>query len=97
MSIEDTKAKIAVMQAYVDGKPIEYIQNRVSGDNWDQIPGPSWNWAACDYRVAPPKPEAVYKLRDVKGTCRGLYEDEQSATEIAKNYGFSVHKFVEVL
>lgn len=50
-----------------------------------------------DYRAAPPKPEAVYKLRDVKGTCRGLYEDEQSATEIAKIYGLSVHKFVEVM
>ena len=52
-----TEEKIAVMQAYVEGKK---IQVRSCGyDLWrDCIYEPDWDWVSCDYRV---KPEAQYR------------------------------------
>lgn len=59
MNIEETKAAIAVMQAYVDGKEIEY-QRRDSGDGWCLLPkrglSPIWNWLEIEYRVRVTKP-----------------------------------------
>lgn len=46
----DTDYKISVMQAYKDGKRIEYT----SGSYWVEwmLPQePTWNWVECDYRV----------------------------------------------
>lgn len=52
-----TEEKIAVMQAYVDGKKIQ--AKTFGADNWmDCIVEPSWNWVVYDYRV---KPEAKYR------------------------------------
>lgn len=51
---EDHKANtlemIAVMQAYVDGKPIEHSYPR--DDQWVLMPEPSWNWGSNKYRIA---------------------------------------------
>ena len=51
---------IAVMQAAVDGKEIEY--KVYSG--WVSAPHPAWNWALFEYRVKPtkPTPATVIKL-----------------------------------
>lgn len=71
---EKTKAMIAVMQAYVDGKPIESC-TRFS--IWVSQPKPAWNWAAFDYRIATTPdtidwshvaPEWKYMARDRDGT-----------------------------
>ena len=51
------KQMIEVMQAYEDGKKIEVKAKRVD-DNWSWTPYPSWNWAACDYRIKPEPLEA---------------------------------------
>lgn len=54
--------KIAVMQAFVDGKRIESSRH---GEIWDEIKNPCWNWQEYDYRVVrepklrPWKPEEV--------------------------------------
>lgn len=39
-----------VMQAYKDGKKIEYSSN---GKCWIEITEPIWDWDRCDYRVKP--------------------------------------------
>lgn len=45
----NTKEKIAVMQAYVDGKPIEGRQHDRA---WVTFGGePEWDWVDWDYRV----------------------------------------------
>lgn len=52
----DTKHMVEIMQAYLDGKPIEYSY---TGDIWAQIEEPSWNWTSCAYRVAPDSPDSI--------------------------------------
>lgn len=45
------KKMIEVMQAYLDGKKIEY--SPVSQDDWKPVGIPSWSWDKCDYRIVP--------------------------------------------
>lgn len=47
---------IEVMQAYKDGKTIEFTDFYYD-DNWKEIDSPYWNWRLFDYRV---KPEPKY-------------------------------------
>lgn len=50
----ETKRRIAVMQAWLDGKTIErsYIGDLFSGA-WETTEHPRWNWDDLDYRVKP--------------------------------------------
>lgn len=51
--------KIAIMQAYLNGKPIEV---KISGLNkWELIYGrePNWNWGDTDYRVKEPTKPSI--------------------------------------
>lgn len=53
----NTKEKIAVMQAWLDGKKIQVDSNYVG--IWYEIVGePRWNWISNTYRI---KPEEVIK------------------------------------
>lgn len=52
----DTEKKIAVMQAYVDGKQIQY--KAVDATIWHDVVEPLWDWSYLDYRV---KPESKYR------------------------------------
>ena len=54
MTIEETKERIAVMQAYVDGKQ---IQGKCSDGKWADVPEPSWSING-NYRI---KPEPKYR------------------------------------
>ena len=54
MTIEETKERIAVMQAYVDGKQ---IQGECSDGKWADVPEPSWSING-NFRV---KPEPKYR------------------------------------
>lgn len=49
-----TEGKIAVMQAYVDGKTVEWSTR--AGREWRSGYRPGWNWDDFDYRI---KPEPV--------------------------------------
>ena len=49
MTIEETKERIAVMQAYVDGKQ---IQGMCSDGKWVDVPEPSWS-INDNFRVKP--------------------------------------------
>lgn len=70
MNIEKTKACIAVMQAYVDGKKIQIRDNpdkdwpttSVSPcdcDGWLPTSSPSWDWLNWEYRIKP-EPRIIY-------------------------------------
>lgn len=54
MTIEETKERIVVMQAYVDGKQ---IQVESSDSKWADVPEPSWSING-NYRI---KPEPRYR------------------------------------
>jgi len=56
--------KIAVMEAYKEGKQIQY---RISMDGTNIIPwtdcshpSPTWNWNEFDYRVKPVEPQIIW-------------------------------------
>ena len=49
MNIEETKAAIRIMQAYVDGKEVETMYNGI----WSLAHAPRWDWDDHDYRIKP--------------------------------------------
>lgn len=52
MTKDATKEAIAVMQAYVDGKRIEYHHRYAILKN-GETRDPNWDWVEFDYRIAP--------------------------------------------
>jgi len=55
----NTAEKIVVMQAFEDGKEIEYFCDE-STSPWRVTNNPEWCWDSCDYRIKPdPKPESL--------------------------------------
>lgn len=56
MTKEDIAECIKVMQAYVEGKQIQYVDSET--EDWTDIESPIWNWDIYDYRV---KPEPKYR------------------------------------
>jgi hypothetical protein len=57
MNREETKECIAVMQAYVDGDPIQ-CTHRTGQNAWEEGE-PEWQWALYQYRTAP-KPREFF-------------------------------------
>ena len=55
------KEIIEVMQASLDGKPIECL---VDGMRWIECPLPSWDWNNYSYRVKPCPPKRVFTVAD---------------------------------
>ena len=49
MNIEQTKEAIRIMQAFVDGKEVEYWYY----ETWVKIHVPRWNWGNTEYRIKP--------------------------------------------
>lgn len=64
----DIKEKIAVMQAYAEGKKIEICSiNTDPIKKWFVCYAPTWNWDSFDYRVKPelkPRPYMFDELQD---------------------------------
>lgn len=90
MTIEETKERIAVMQAYVDGKQ---IQGMCSDGKWVDVPEPSWS-INDNFRV---KPEPKYRpFKDAEECwqemlkhepfgwikCRGCYFNIVAVTDV---------------
>lgn len=44
-----TQPKIEVMQAFLDGKPIESRSR--ANNNWGDCRMPNWDWGLCDFRI----------------------------------------------
>jgi hypothetical protein len=50
MNKKQTIEAIRVMQAFVDGKEVQFY---VGLDRWDTLISPDWNWQDCEYRIKP--------------------------------------------
>ena len=50
MTREQTIEAIRIMQAYVDGKEVEF---KWMSKDWNSTDKPEWNWSAYDYRIKP--------------------------------------------
>ena len=54
MTREQTIEAIRVMQAYVDGKEMQYSPKQGKGSSfWTTTENPLWNWEHYDYRIKP--------------------------------------------
>jgi len=51
MNIEETKEAIRIMQAFVDGKEVEWNYRGI--ERWETIISPKWNWIDNEYRIKP--------------------------------------------
>lgn len=81
--MKSTAEMIAVMQAYLDGKEIQYRRVTCSPPSiwfdWDTNRIPDWSWGYHDYRVKPSTPDTIdwshvhpdynYMARDANGSC----------------------------
>lgn len=67
MMMMDVTGMINVMQAYVDGKEIEYL--KLDGD-WEVIENPSWGWDGFEYRI---KPEPILIPLDFNNDQKRFY------------------------
>lgn len=57
-----TEEKIAVMQAFLEGKTIEIAAaTGSSAGTWDKITRPAWDWLSNQYRVKP-EPKEFYAI-----------------------------------
>lgn len=65
-----TKEKIEVMQAYLDGKQIQFREFPLNGrEKWMDLTGePAWKWGTYEYRI---KPEPRIPIEE----WRVLYKD----------------------
>ena len=52
MTREETKKRIEVMQAYINGEKIEY-RNIATKSGWRSVGIPCWDWFNYEYRVKP--------------------------------------------
>lgn len=50
MTREQTKEAIRIMQAFVDGKEVQFKWGSMG---WSSTDKPEWNWSAYDYRIKP--------------------------------------------
>lgn len=75
-----TEEKIAVMQAHVDGKRIEWKNELIE---WEILhsKNPNWDWTTCEYRIAE---EPKKKLSDEPWTDDGESFEKELASLINK-------------
>lgn len=59
----DTAAKIVVMQAFLDGKPIEFVNKNSKDKIWILHDNPSWDWNTYLYRVKEDMELKAWNLR----------------------------------
>jgi hypothetical protein len=99
--IEVSQKELAVMQAYVDGKEIEY-RYKNSLHQWELTPNPSWVFSTYEYRVKK-EPRVIYvnEYRDANdklylGT--GVPNEREAVAFVvsSSNYNRTI-KFIEVL
>ena len=62
MGMKTTAEKIKIMQAFEDGKKIQwkYLDNK----NWGKVVTPIWDWNRCDYRIKPETKYRPYELEE---------------------------------
>ena len=78
--MKTVQEQIAVMQAFADGKKIEYYSPGC--DEWIQTNRPTWNWAEYYYRVKPGR--AVLYVNQYESGAWGVgHESRAQATRTA--------------
>ena len=87
MNKEQTKECIRIMQAFVDGKAVQYRYSDAA--EWFDANGLSelsWNWIAYDYRIKP-EPKIIYVNEYMGGgtaeTSIGLAFENQEPGRVA--------------
>ena len=89
MSKSEAKEFIEIMQAYVDGKEIEY---RAKNGEWFVIENPAWNFNEVEYRVrVKPKEkiplyQALFKNGEHFLVSGCLFRNEQEAKAMDSNF-----------
>ena len=86
-----TQEQIAVMQAFADGKEIEFCINAESGDRWFPVKDPGWNWFHYTFRVKPRVPRRIW-LEEYSNGCHAVFSSKESASGLGK-----LTEFVEVI
>lgn len=51
---------IEIVQAFRDGKPIQYLQTDDSGEVWYDTTDPGWDFMHIQYRIKPQRPRAGF-------------------------------------
>ena len=75
----DTKDKIKVMQAFIDGRPLQFGRSG-GGGGWRDINfEPTWNWDRGRYRIKPEPPVELWCTMDGNGRSVNLYNSEKKA------------------
>lgn len=88
----NTKDKIQIMQAWVDGKKIEMcnFNDRNNDNKWMDCNDPDWTWGVVDYRIKPEPREWRLGFDE-----NGAFRDCRLADE--PSYRFSVGlKYIKV-
>ena len=63
MTREETRDAVKVMEAYANGKKIQYLDNN---NKWIDAHNPVFDWYNCDYRI---KPEPKYRPFQTQEEC----------------------------
>lgn len=101
MNKAQTERAIEVMQAYLDGKPIEYQRNGMSPEFWiavNKYPEPRWDWGMFDYRVKPDpiEFEVWYNPNPLRGCRRAVSVKDGGDEAYWKDRGYNKIKMREV-
>lgn len=94
----NTKEKIAVMQAFVDGATIQFLYHSNTGTEWRNVPEhkePMWDFAFINYRIKPADPRTIY-TNEYHDGAMFLYEDRGEAIRARAPNGKTT-KWVEAL
>jgi hypothetical protein len=94
-TLAETKRRIAVMQAWVDGKKIQYSAG--GSFDWQACTNPVWGWGKFDYRIAPEKQAVVVvKFKRYKDTYAAFPEEQWNMTTPDYKNQFQVVQRIEV-
>lgn len=84
-----TLRRISVMQAWLDGKMIEYNPESDSDPRWIVMDTPEFDWISVDYRIAQPKPREwwLVSFRDPPNNPLSIYATRGEAEACAGVFG----------
>lgn len=92
MTLEELKRRIAVQQAFVDGKTVQYKSVLSAGwQDYQASPGefPSFDWVYCDWRVKP-EPRVIFVAEYPAGLSAGHLDKPEPWSSVVR-----WHRFVE--
>ena len=75
--MKTTQEMIAVMQAYVDGKEIEFLQKCNKIKVYKSTDYPSWNWFKFDYQVKETPEYVPFTFEDAPEYVPFTFEDAE--------------------